>query len=74
MSYPEPRHLGEDGEASARFRPAGSDPDLLLPATTVRYLITGGDVGLYRWDMGRRLTAVERTAFLRAHDQYMVGP
>lgn len=42
---------------SGRHRPAGSTPDLVLPTTDVHYLATGastgGDFGLYRWEMGR---------------------
>jgi mannose-6-phosphate isomerase-like protein (cupin superfamily) len=55
MSYPDPRYHGDSGEASATVRPAGADPELLLPATNVHYLATGattgGDFGLYRWEM-----------------------
>lgn len=55
MSYPEPRYLGDTGEASATARPAGAQPELILPATNVHYLATGattgGDFGLYRWEM-----------------------
>lgn len=56
MSYPEPRYLGEGGEVSARIRPAGGEPDLVLGTTDVQYLATSartsGQFGLYRWDMG----------------------
>jgi mannose-6-phosphate isomerase-like protein (cupin superfamily) len=55
MSYPEPRYLGDTGEPSATARPAGAEPDLILPTTNVHYLATGastgGDFGLYRWEM-----------------------
>ena len=55
MSYPEPRYLGDTGETSATARPAGAQPELILPATNVHYLATGattgGDFGLYRWEM-----------------------
>jgi mannose-6-phosphate isomerase-like protein (cupin superfamily) len=55
MSYPAARYLGDRGEASATFRPAGQKPDLLIGSnTTVRYLATGasthGQFGLYRWE------------------------
>jgi mannose-6-phosphate isomerase-like protein (cupin superfamily) len=54
MSYPEPSYLGEGGEVSARFRPAGQEPELPLTATVTSYLATGADtggkLGLYRWD------------------------
>ncbi len=57
MSYPPQRYAGETGEASARLRPAGSDPDLVYPSgVKVDYLATGkttdGDFGLYRWNFG----------------------
>jgi mannose-6-phosphate isomerase-like protein (cupin superfamily) len=57
MSYPEPRYLGDTGEVSALFRPAGHDPELTMGpgGTQVHYLTTGastnGEFGLYRWDM-----------------------
>jgi mannose-6-phosphate isomerase-like protein (cupin superfamily) len=58
MSYPEPRYLGETGEASGTFRPVDHAPDLLneKAGSSVHYLatgqMTGGDFGLYRWNMG----------------------
>ena len=57
MSYPEPRYLGEGGEASATYRPAGQSADFTYPnGTRVHYLATGastdGLFGLYRWEMG----------------------
>lgn len=56
MSYPEPRYFGEGGEPTATERPATAPPDLVLPNTDVHYLATGsstgGDFGLYRWEMG----------------------
>ena len=55
MSYPEPRYLGDTGRTSATARSAGAKPELILPATNVHYLATGattgGDFGLYRWEM-----------------------
>jgi len=57
MSYPDPRYLGDGGEATAVLRPADQSPDLtgLDPGSAVHYLATGtttgGDYGLYRWDM-----------------------
>lgn len=55
MSYPPDRYAG-DGEASGAFRPAGAAPDLVMPRTNVHHLATGtstgGDFGLYRWEMG----------------------
>lgn len=58
MSYPDPRYLGETGEASTSFRPVDATPDLLneKAGSSVHYLATGGstggDFGLYRWNMG----------------------
>ena len=57
MSYPEPRYLEEGGEVSASFRLAGHEPEIVYKGgTTVHYLATGastgGEFGLYRWDMG----------------------
>ena len=57
MSYPEPRYLGEGGEASAIYRPTDRAPDLTYPSgNTAHYLATGasthGLFGLYRWEMG----------------------
>jgi mannose-6-phosphate isomerase-like protein (cupin superfamily) len=57
MSYPPPRYLGDTGELTATYRPAGADPDLTYPSgNTVHYLATGastgGLFGLYRWEMG----------------------
>lgn len=56
MSYPDARHLGDQGEISATYRPAGHEPELVYPVgTTVSYLATGattnGQFGLYRYDM-----------------------
>jgi mannose-6-phosphate isomerase-like protein (cupin superfamily) len=55
MSYPPQRYLGEAGEVSAVYRPATTDPELRTPATSTAYLATGalsgGEFGLYRWDM-----------------------
>jgi len=56
LPYPDPVNHG-NGEASGRYRPAASPPDLHNPSgTTVHYLATGastdGQLGLYRWEMG----------------------
>jgi mannose-6-phosphate isomerase-like protein (cupin superfamily) len=55
MSYPPDRYLGVAGEASAVHRAAALPPDLRTTATATAYLATGastgGDFGLYRWDM-----------------------
>jgi mannose-6-phosphate isomerase-like protein (cupin superfamily) len=57
MTYPDPRYLGDTGEASATYRPTDTDPDLVYTSgNTVHYLATGaatdGLFGLYRWEMG----------------------
>lgn len=59
MSYPDPRYLGTGGEVTARFRPAGTTPELPRPGGgAASYLATGattdGRFGLYRWDMDER--------------------
>ncbi|HET6627183.1 MAG TPA: cupin domain-containing protein [Nocardioidaceae bacterium] len=56
MSYPAPRYLGETGEASGTFRPADTATDLRFAGGGgAHYLatgaLTGGQFGLYRWDM-----------------------
>lgn len=55
MSYPPVRYAAEGGEVSATARAATAGPDLVLAATDVHYLATGattgGDFGLYRWEM-----------------------
>src|SRR5690348_3958793 len=55
MSYPEPRFHGESGEASASYRKAEHEPELVYPnGTRCHYLATGeltrGLFGLYRWE------------------------
>jgi mannose-6-phosphate isomerase-like protein (cupin superfamily) len=57
VTYPEPRHLGSDGEASATYRPAAHPPEITYASgNTAHYLATGastgGTYGLYRWVMG----------------------
>ncbi|MGH2651680.1 MAG: cupin domain-containing protein, partial [Actinomycetota bacterium] len=57
MSYPAPRYMGDSGEVSARFRPESHPPELTnASGGGVHYLATGastgGQFGLYRWDMG----------------------
>jgi quercetin dioxygenase-like cupin family protein len=53
--YPTDRYEGS-GEASAQWRPADSPPNLRGGGGSCDYLLTGdqtgGDVGLYRWNMG----------------------
>lgn len=57
VSYPEPVYLAETGEATATYRPAGNEPELVYPnGTRVHYLATGKTTrdlfGLYRMEMG----------------------
>jgi mannose-6-phosphate isomerase-like protein (cupin superfamily) len=56
MSYPKVRYTGDGGEVSGRFRPAGTEPEhRTASGGATHYLATGadtgGDFGLYRWDM-----------------------
>jgi mannose-6-phosphate isomerase-like protein (cupin superfamily) len=55
--YPADRYEGA-GAASAEWRSADSPPNLLGGGGSCDYLLTGdqtgGDVGLYRWNMGPR--------------------
>jgi mannose-6-phosphate isomerase-like protein (cupin superfamily) len=55
MSYPPPQHFG-GGEATARYRPVDTPPELPRPGGAASFLATGastgGKFGLYRWDMG----------------------
>ena len=58
MSYPPTRHLG-DGTTSAVLRRADAPPELVFPSGgSAGYLATsastGGDYGLFRWDMGEQ--------------------
>ncbi|MDX6301952.1 MAG: hypothetical protein QOF53_3166 [Nocardioidaceae bacterium] len=56
MSYPEPRYLGDTGEASASLRRRAQPAELLTSTGSCHYLATGastnGQFGLYRWEMG----------------------
>jgi mannose-6-phosphate isomerase-like protein (cupin superfamily) len=57
LRYPQPRYVGEGGEATATYRSADQAPDFTYPSgNTVHYLATGaatnGQFGLYRWEMG----------------------
>ena len=53
--YPPERHTGPP-EASARWRRAGTPPDIRTDRGSCDYLAIGaatrGDFGLYRWNMG----------------------
>ena len=56
MSYPEPRYRGDTGLTNATMRPSAHEPELTYPSGgTVHYLATGestgGQFGLYRWEM-----------------------
>ena len=57
MTYPDPRYVGDTGEATASYRPSDAPPDLVYTSgDAVHYLATGamtdGLFGLYRWEMG----------------------
>jgi mannose-6-phosphate isomerase-like protein (cupin superfamily) len=56
MSYPDPRYLGDTGEASATIRRADHPAELRTATGHCHYLATGagthGQFGLYRWEMG----------------------
>ena len=56
MSYPPETYLGEGGERTVAYRPAGHPPEIQRPTrVTVHYLATGattgGQFGLYCWEM-----------------------
>jgi mannose-6-phosphate isomerase-like protein (cupin superfamily) len=56
-TYPPPAYSGENGEATATYRPVGTPPEWTYASgNTVHYLSTGattnGQFGLYRWEMG----------------------
>lgn len=55
MSYPDSRYVGDEGEVSAVFRPADTEPDIKRPTVAYHYLATAGstsgEFGLYRVDM-----------------------
>lgn len=58
MSYPPPRYRG-GGTVSAGLRRVQAPPELVFPSGgSASYLATsastGGDYGLFRWDMGAR--------------------
>jgi mannose-6-phosphate isomerase-like protein (cupin superfamily) len=58
MSYPEPKYFGDTGETSAVARRGDSPADILFDNGHADYLAkgaaTGGEFGLYRWNMGPR--------------------
>jgi quercetin dioxygenase-like cupin family protein len=56
MSYPPPKYHGDSGLINASFRATDQSPELVYPSGgQVRYLATGastgGEFGLYRWEM-----------------------
>jgi len=57
VSYPAPGYLGDTGEVTGAFRPAGQPPELTSSSGGgAHYLATGastdGRFGLYRWELG----------------------
>jgi mannose-6-phosphate isomerase-like protein (cupin superfamily) len=56
LTYPPSRYDGDGGEHNAWFRPAGQERELVSPFGGAAYLATGattgGEFGLYRWEMG----------------------
>lgn len=61
MSYPPPLYRGDQGEATATYRPSGHGPELKFETGgSAHYLATGastnGQFGLYRWVMGPQLS------------------
>ncbi|MFI0445291.1 cupin domain-containing protein [Actinomadura sp. 6N118] len=57
MTYPDALYLGDKGEITGRLHTADTAPDLSIgERTRVHYLATGastgGQYGLYRWEMG----------------------
>ncbi|MFI0444409.1 cupin domain-containing protein [Actinomadura sp. 6N118] len=59
MSYPAELYHGDQGEVSGTLWKGDSAPDLVIGGrTNVHYLATGestgGQYGLYRWDMGEQ--------------------
>jgi mannose-6-phosphate isomerase-like protein (cupin superfamily) len=64
VSYPEPRYLGEAGLVNARLRPADHEAELSYPSGgKAHYLATGastgGQFGLYRWEMAAAASGPE---------------
>jgi len=64
MSYPEPRYRGNAGLINATFRATDQAPELVYPSGgRVRYLATGastgGEFGLYRWEMAAAASGPE---------------
>jgi mannose-6-phosphate isomerase-like protein (cupin superfamily) len=56
MTYPPVRHTAPNGEIDATFRPATVPRELEFPngggvAYLARSTLTGGDYGLFRWEM-----------------------
>jgi hypothetical protein len=51
MSYPDPRYLGDTGEVTAAWRPAGQTPELPMRTATASYLATGAGTNAYPSDL-----------------------
>ena len=51
MSYPPPEYLGDTGEVSGRLRRADAPRELPSASYLATGASTGGEFGLYRWDM-----------------------
>ena len=54
MSYPPPQYHGDAGEVSGRMRRAGTPRELPSASYLATGASTGGEFGLYRWDMEPR--------------------
>jgi len=58
LPYPPDRYDGATGETNAWIRPDATPGEISREGLTARYLATGeatgGDFGLYRWEMGPR--------------------
>lgn len=64
VTYPEPHYDGEAGLTNAVFRPSDQAPELTYPSGgTAHYLATGastgGQFGLYRWEMAAAASGPE---------------
>lgn len=61
VSYPEPRYHGDTGLTTATVRPSGQEPELTYPGLGAAHYLatgasTGGQFGLYRWEMGAEVS------------------
>jgi hypothetical protein len=78
MTYPDPNYLGEGGEASAIYRPAGHAPEVTYASgNTAHYLATGastdGLFGLYRCEMGPEPSGPGPTSIDRSRTRLLPG-